>query len=121
MQLSDLTGLTFETLFGRLLRRALGAVLLAAFAVIALYYANGAGTVALTAQVGLLYAYMIMAAIYAVFALIVLTVLMTTRTKKALVVDKPNGALANPRNMQIAMLVEAVMLGYSLSRKSRLP
>ena len=47
-------------------RRALGVVLLAAFALVALYYANGAGTVALTDKLGMLYAYMIMAAIYAV-------------------------------------------------------
>ena len=27
-------------------------------------------------------------------------------------------ALASPRNMQIAMLIEAVMLGYSMARKT---
>ncbi|MDO8877674.1 MAG: hypothetical protein Q8M24_23770 [Pseudolabrys sp.] len=75
MQLNDLASVTFNQLFGRLLRRALGAALLAAFAVVALYYANGAGTLALTDNFGALNAYMIMAAIYAVLALIVLTVL----------------------------------------------
>lgn len=122
MQLNDLASVTLHQIFGRLLRRALGAALLAAFALVALYYANGAATVALTAEVGLLHAYLIMAAIYAVAGLIVLTVLMSTRTRKV-IAERPQGALASPRNMQIAMLIEAVMLGYSLSRKSgsRLP
>jgi hypothetical protein len=122
MQLNDITSMTFETLFGRLLRRALGAALLAAFAVVALYYASGAGTLALTDKFGLLYAYMIMAAIYAVAALIVLTVLLSTRSRKA-ITAKPEGVagvLSEPRNMQIAMLIEAVMLGYSMARKTRL-
>ena len=120
MQLNDITSVTFNQLFGRLLRRALSVALLAAFAVVALYYANGAGTLALAQSYGVLNAYLIMAAIYAVFALIVFTVLFATRAKKV-VAEKPQGALANPRNMQIAMLIEAVMLGYSLSRKTRLP
>jgi hypothetical protein len=120
MQLNDLASTTLNQLFGRLLRRALGVVLLAAFAVIALYYANGAATLALALSYGALYAYMIMAAIYAVLALIVFTVLWANRAKHV-VVEKPEGALGSPRNMQIAMLIEAVMLGYSLSRKARLP
>ena len=48
MQLNDIVDVTFNRLFGRLLRRALGAALLVAFAVVALYYASGAGTLALT-------------------------------------------------------------------------
>lgn len=120
MQLNDITSVTFNQLFGRLLRRAFSVALLAAFAVIALYYANGAGTLALTSEFGALYAYLIMAAIYAVAALIGLTVFLATRAKPV-VTDRPQGALASPKNMQIAMLIEAVMLGYSLSRKSRLP
>lgn len=117
MQLNDITSMTFNTLFGRLLRRALGAALLAAFAIVALYYASGAGTLALADKFGLLYAYLIMAAIYAAFALTVFIVLWATRAKP-IVADKPEGALASPRNMQIAMLIEAVMLGYSMARKT---
>ena len=120
MQLNDITTLTFETLFGRLLRRALGAALLAACALIALYYANSAGTVALTDKFGLLYAYMIMAAIYTVAALTIWTVLLSTRPRKT-IAGKTEGVLSEPRNMQIAMLIEAVMLGYSMARKTRLP
>jgi hypothetical protein len=117
MQLNDITSTAFNTLFGRLLRRAVGAALLAAFAIIALYYANGAGTFALAEKFGTLNAYLIMAAIYAAAALIVFIVLWTTRAKR-LLPQKPEGALASPRNMQIAMLIEAAMLGYSMARKT---
>ena len=117
MQLNDLASATFHQMFGRLLRRALGAALLAAFAIAAICYANGAGTLALTESYGALKAYMIMAAIYAVFALIVLTVLWAYRARPV-ITDKPEGALASPRNMQIAMLIEAAALGYSMARKS---
>lgn len=120
MQLNDIATATAHQLFGRLLRRAIGAALLAAFAVVALCYANGAGTLALTETYGALNAYLIMAAIYAVFALIVLAVLWATRARPA-VTGKAEGVLASPRNMQIAMLIEAVALGYTMARKTRLP
>lgn len=126
MRLTDIADQTLHYLFGRLLRRALGVALIAIFAVVACYYASGAGTLALAIKFGTLYAYMIMAAIYAVAALIVLTILWATRTKKtATLTESATGVpLASPRNMQIAMLIEAVMLGYSMARKqpgSRLP
>ncbi len=117
MQLNDIASTTFNTLFGRLLRRALSAALLAAFAIVALYYASGAGALALTDKFGMLYAYLIMAAIYAAAALIVFIAMWATRARR-IVAEKPEGALASPRNMQIAMLVEAVMLGYAMARKT---
>ena len=122
MRLHDLTDLTFDLLFGRLLRRALGAALLAVFVSIALYYASSAGTLALSDAYGALYAYIIMAALYALATLIVLTVLWATRARP-IVTNKPEGALASPRNMQIAMLIEAAALGYSMARKggTRIP
>ena len=94
--------------------------MLAAFAVVALYYASGAGTLALTQSYGALYAYLIMAAIYAVGALIVLTTLYATRHKSA-DVAKAEDALASPPTMQIAALIEAVTLGYTMARKTKLP
>lgn len=116
MQLNDLASATFHQMFGGLLRRALGAALLAAFAIAAICYANSAGTLALTESYGALNAYMIMTAIYAVFALIVFAVLWARRARPV-IADRPEGALASPRNMQIAMLIEAAALGYSMARK----
>lgn len=125
MRLNDIADLTVNYLFGRLLRRAFGALVLVAFGVVAAYYATAAGTLALAAKFGALYAYLIMAAIYAVAAMIVFTVLWATRTKPpaSLTQSAANSPLGSPRNMQIAMLIEAAMLGYAMSRKpgSRLP
>ena len=120
MQLNDIVQVTFNQLFGRLLRRALGAALLAAFAVVALYYASGAGTLALTQSYGALYAYLIMAAIYAAVALIVLTVLYATRHKPS-AAAKAEGAVDSSVTLQIAALMEAATLGYTMARKTRLP
>lgn len=117
MRLDDIAGLTMQHLFGRLLRRAAGMVLLTVFAVVAFYYLSAAGTVALSAEFGLIQAYLIMAAAYAAAAAIAIVVLWATRNKPP-ESGTTAGALASPRNMQIAMLIEAVMLGYSLARKS---
>jgi hypothetical protein len=117
MRLSDVPEIAINLLFGRLLRRALGVALLALFALIAVYHVTIAGTLALDAEVGALYARLIVAAIYAVAALVALVVLWATRVRP-LIDDQSVAALTSPRNMQMAMLIEAVMLGYSLARKS---
>jgi len=117
MRLSDVSEIAVSLLFGRLLRRALGAALLVLFALIAAYHFTIAGTLALDAEVGALYARLIVAAIYTAAALIVLIVLWATRTKPA-ISGQTADALMSPRNAQVAMLVEAAMLGYALARKS---
>ena len=119
MRLDDIADLTVKHLFGRLLRRALGAALLAALAVVAFYYATSAGMLALAIKFGTLYAYLIMAAIYAAAAMIVLIALWATRSKPAASLSQSaaSSPLASPRNMQIVMLIEAAMLGYSMAKK----
>ena len=116
MRLNDVPEFAINLLFGRLLRRAIGAALLALFALIAVYYFTVAGTLALEAEFSVLTARLIVAAIYTAAALVVLIVLWATRTKP-LIADETAAALASPRNAQIMMLIEAVMLGYSLARK----
>jgi hypothetical protein len=118
MRLSDIAEIAVHQLFGRLLRRAFGFALIGLFAIVALYYASAASALALTIKFGVLYADLIMAGCYAAAAVIVLIVMWATRAKlMAAQVELTNG-LSSPRNMQIAMLVEAAMLGYSLARKS---
>ena len=116
MRLNDVPEFAINLLFGRLLRRAIGAALLALFALIAVYYFTVAGTLALEAEFSVLNARLIVAAIYTAAALVVLIVLWATRTKP-LITDETAAALASPRNAQMMMLIEAVMLGYSLARK----
>jgi hypothetical protein len=103
----------FEHIYKRIVGRALLALLIAAFTVVAICYFTAAGTMALDAQYGTLYARVIMGAIYAAVAIAsaIWWVALSRRTN----IGAP--PLSNQREMQIAMLVEAVMLGYSLARK----
>ena len=117
MRLSHIPEFAVNHLFGRLLRRAIGAALLALLMLVAVYHYTVAGTLALEAEYGLLYARLIVATAYTAAASIVFIVLWMTRTKP-LIQDRVAGELAGPRNMQIAMLIEAGLLGYTLARKS---
>jgi hypothetical protein len=112
MRLDQLATAALDHVFGRLLRRALLAIVIAALAVTAIYQFTAAATLALESQYGALQAPLIIGAIYATLALIVLAVLWAMRAKSA---SAP--ALTGQRETQMAMLVEAVMLGYALARK----
>jgi hypothetical protein len=114
MRLSHLTGFAFGQIFSRMRRRAIGAALLGLFALAALYQFTVAGSMALEAEYGALYARLIVAGIYTLAALTAFIALWATRAKPAAADD---AVLAASRNMQIAMLVEAAVLGYSLARK----
>ena len=91
--------------------------LIGVFTLAAIYHFTIVGTLALEVQYGLLYAHLIVAAAYSAAALITTIIFWAMRTKR------PNenpvaAARAAPRNAQIAMLIEAGMLGYTFGRKS---
>ena len=115
MRLDHLISVAAEHLVGRLLRRALIAVIMAACAVVALYHFTIAGTIALAGQYGDLYARLMVGGIYVLLSIVSLSVLWAMRAKPANSPATP--ALSHPREMQLIMLVEAVMLGYALARK----
>lgn len=115
MRLDHIAGMAFNQLLGRLLRRAALAIVIAVCALVALYHFTAAGSIALQAQYGLLNATLIIGGIYSALALGGAAVLWATRSKP----DAPaTPALAGQREMQLVMLVEAVMLGYALARKT---
>ena len=118
MQLSHITEFAIDRLFGRLLRRAAGFALLVLFALVALYHFTVAGMMALEGVYGVLYALLIVAAIYLAAAVIVLIVLRATRYKPLISVSSGDAVVAQ-RDMQVAALVEAAMLGYAMARKTR--
>ena len=101
-------------LFGRLLRRTLIALAAIGLGVVALYQFTIAGSLALEPQYGAIGTGLIVGAIYAAAAI--------GCTIWWLMLGRPSTSraptLSNPREMQLAMLVEAVMLGYSLARKT---
>ncbi len=101
-------------LVGRLLRRALFALALAGFAIVALYHFTAAGTLALETRFNDLQAQLIVAGIYAALVAIGCAGLWATGRRRA----KPEApAVSKPREMQLAMILEAAMRGYSLARK----
>jgi hypothetical protein len=112
MQLNHLAMVAIDHVFGRLLRRSLIALAIAAFAAVAIYQGTVAGTLALQVHYSEMTAHLIVTAVYAALTLIGFVILWATGTKSA---SAP--ALSVPRELQLAMLVEAAMLGYSLAKK----
>lgn len=115
MRLDHIAGMAFNQLLGRLLRRALIGLVAAACALVAIYHFTAAGTIALQAHYGLLNAMLIVGAIYGALALTGVGILYAMRIKPAVAATP---ALGGQREMQLVMLVEAVMLGYALAKKS---
>ena len=115
MRLDNLIAVATDHLVGRVLRRALVAAVIGICAVIALYHFTIAGDIALADRFGDFDARLIIGGIYAAVALISFVILWAMRRNSALPASA--SALSNPREVQLVMLVEAVMLGYALARK----
>jgi hypothetical protein len=113
MRLEDIAGLAIDHIFRRIFVRAVIAFAVAAFGIVAIYHFTVAGTIALQAQYGEIQARLIVGAIYAAVA-IACAILWAVRGRP---VSSSAPVLSTQRDMQIAMLVEAVMLGYALARK----
>ena len=114
MPLDHLAAMAFNHFLGRMLRRALIAVTMALFAVVAIYHFTVAGTIALEEQFGELHAQLIVGGIYLTLTLLCVVVLWGMRTKSP---SAGTPTLPATREMQMVMLVEAVMLGYALAQK----
>ena len=117
MRLSHITEFVIHHLFSRLKRRAIGTALLVLFALIAVYQLTIAGTLELEAEYGILYARLIVAAIYLAAALSALIVLWATRTMPPIKAQNADAQMSQ-RDTQIAALIEAALLGYAMARKS---
>ncbi|MEW6450706.1 MAG: hypothetical protein AB1490_08675 [Pseudomonadota bacterium] len=123
MRLNDVVGLMFNGAVDRLRRDAIVYGLCTICAIAAIIMAASASLLALEPHVGAVYARLIVAG---VFVLIALIAVLWTKLKLAQRPRRSSAASAglaqsNSRNQQfaqIAMIVEAVLLGYSLSRKS---
>ena len=116
MSLANIAAAATEQLAAKYARRLLAAVLMALFALIALYHFTVAGTVALELQYGVLHARLIVAGIFTALALASFAILWAMGRKAA-----PPRAAGEPsaRAMSIAMLVEAALLGFEVSRKPK--
>jgi hypothetical protein len=115
MRLDQFVTVAIDHLLGRLIKRALVAAAATIFVLVAIYHFTVAGTLALGAQVGELQAQLIVGGAYAAGAAIATIALWAMRAKPAATsAPVPNNSA---RETQLVMLVEAVMLGYSLARK----
>ena len=109
MQLENIA----QRIFGRIFRRTLLSLFVAISAFVAIYFFPAAGSIALETQYGLLQARLIVGGIYAVLA-IACAICWSVQGKTA----KPGApVLGGQRQTQIALLIEAAMLGYALARK----
>lgn len=90
-------------------------LLIAASAIVAIYQFTIAGSLALEAHYDVIHVRLAVGAIYAGFVLLGLAVLWTLRQRQA--DSSPNAGLVNQREVRLVMLLEALMLGYTLARK----
>jgi type VI protein secretion system component VasK len=116
MHIDQIVALAGSHFLSRIIRRAVAAVLLTIFAIVAVYHFTVAGEIALAEPYGILNAQLIVGGIYAALALISLVVFWAMGHRNGTHAAAP--ALShNARELQLVMLVEAVMLGYSLAQK----
>jgi type VI protein secretion system component VasK len=120
MRLEHVVSLAVTQLIGRLIRRLIAMAVLALVVLAAVYHLTVAGTLELEKLFGLVNARLIVTAVYVVIALIIFGVLFATRAKPANAPKRKPGIAQAPPDARIAMLIESLMLGYSLARgKSR--
>jgi hypothetical protein len=115
MRVDQIVAAAASHFIARLLRLAVAAVALLIFAVVAVYHFTIAGMIALDGQVGALDTRLIVGGVYAALALVALAFLLARGRRNGKSALAP--ALGSSREVQLIMIVEAVMLGYSLARK----
>lgn len=119
MQIEEIITSVAGRLMRRLVRRGIAMAVFALFVLVALYHLTVAGTVALESLYGPLYARLAIVAAYVVLALAAFAYLMASRAKPPAGKARPSVSRA-PKDMQIAMLLESILLGYTTGRgKSR--
>jgi hypothetical protein len=116
MRIEHIAGLAYDRLVGRLVRHAalMGAITLCALVVI--YQFTVAGFLVVQAHYGSIVAHLFVGAVYTLLGLIGAMAIWAMRNRPT---RAPAPAtLTGQREMQLIMLVEAVMLGYTLARKA---
>jgi|SRR5581483_11575157 len=116
MALTDVAGNAVQRFVGRLARHAAGWLFVAIFALVAIYQGTTAVSLALEFEVGSVRAHLIIAGFFAVAALVVMTILWATSHRRDPAFAQAEAARTHTE-IQIASIVEALLLGYSLSRR----
>ena len=117
MALADIATATIGRIAGRLVRRVVCWALVGLFGLAALYQASVAAVVALEQEFGAVYAHLMIAGLYALAAIAIVIFLWVT-VRRPFVDDEYRKTLAQlPAEAQVATVVEALLLGYAMSRR----
>ncbi len=114
MGLTDLAGRAVERFVTSLCRRAAGWLVVVIFALGAVYQGIAAALIALELEVGPVRAHLIVAGVFVAVAVTALIALWTTARRSA---SPAHAKAAIEPELQMATIVEAMLLGYSLSRR----
>jgi fucose 4-O-acetylase-like acetyltransferase len=116
MQINQIAGLAYNRLVGRIVRRAVLVAAIALCALVAIYQFTVAGSLVVQAHYGNVEAHLFVGAVYTFLGLVCAAAIWAMRNRSARAATP--ATLAGQREMQLIMLVEAVMLGYTLARKA---
>lgn len=117
MALTDIAGAAINRIVGRLVRRAVAWAFVVIFALAAIYQATVAASVALEMEFGVVHAHLLIAAFYAVAAIVTLIVLWLTARRCPLAYEYRTSIESIPPELRMAAVVEAMLLGYAMSRR----
>jgi hypothetical protein len=116
MSLTDIAAHAVGRFIGRMARRAAAWICVAIFVLAAIYQATTAISIALELKVGPVYAHLIVAGFYIAAAVIILISLWVAARRTAAALHPHTGA-GLESELQLATVFEAMLLGYSLSRR----
>jgi hypothetical protein len=116
MRIDHIAGLAYDRLVGRIVRRAVFMLAIALCALVAIYQFTVAGSLVVREHYGTVEAHLFVGAVY-IFLGLVCTAAIWAMRRRPSRVSAP-ATLTSQREMQLVMLVEAVMLGYTLARKA---
>jgi hypothetical protein len=117
MSLIDAAGQVIGQVAGKLLRRLTGWLLVGIFALAAVYELTVAIVLALEAKFGVVTAHLLVGAFYILAALGAFGYLWMTSRRTSSATAPKVGSLHPQIELQLSTIVEAMLLGYSLSRR----
>ena len=117
MALTDIATAAIGRIVSGLVRRVVLWTLVGIFGLAALYQASVAAVVALEAQLGAVYAHLLVAGVYALLGIGVVVFLWVTVRRPFVAKEHRESLAALPPELQAATIVEALLLGYAMSRR----
>ena len=113
--LTDYLGSVLDAPISRLRRQAISIAICVAASIGAIFYAAAAATLALEAQFGAVYGRLIIAGAFALLAIGAIVVPRLLARPESLVHRAQSEAKAMPKNDRMAMIIEAVLMGFNAS------